>query len=761
MERLSRFGLTALAAMIAVPAVSFAAGLTVLTVPWVPATPTSPHTTYPINPTTEVSIILGATAPSAASGDSLNVVWNFGDGSPTTSFTTTNQWNLSTTHQYPASAAGGTQWTATVTVTDTTAGTSGSANYYVIQEAYNLQSRVNVAIDDGLWYMHETMWRVNTPGNGQTVNWGGWDGASGSPGCTTVYAPTYSENLAFDCYGTGVIDATNIQAFEVSGHQGTAAGGPATDPYTDDVTRGLARMFAFLGVATNGVNSWSTSNKYLYNPATVNYGCSDGTAPLTTGACGGAATKVFYNASSTTCTSPPCTFVFDANSNNQSIYSNDNSGEPIYTGGPFVDALVATGTPTGTAPTGVAGVIGNTYATIVTDMLDYYGVCQYENDEDPGNPAFSGSTTRGAGYSASGGGWLYTCQEGDDNSTSQWAAISFVSGLRGSGFGFNAAAQAYFKVVQDYNNVWVTNSQDVQDNAPTAANPYNTTGDNRGAFGYRGSLYYSNAWGPFAVTPSGMVQMAMDGIGRTTNTAYGDASNAPDQRWNDAETFYADNFCNGETTATDNPKYYTYGMLSFTKSMLLHDPGGVLSPIQYLRTKTPNVFTGDSSVPANTIDWYAALSAANGGSDPCDGVAQTLVSYQDPTGYWYNHDYDEGYQSDQSPFETAWSIIMLQKTVFVACVNNLAGAGKASSRSSGAEVTLSWTGIAGASSYQVLRGTANGGPYANVGSPTTGNAFVDQTAGLVNGDTYYYVIDPLNSNGGSVCQSNQATIKIP
>jgi hypothetical protein len=751
-KRFSSIGLASLGAILILPTTTWAASLTVLTVPWIPGTPTTPHTTYAINATTEATIFLAATAPGAASGDSLSVTWNFGDGSPNASFTTTNRYNLSTTHQYPAAAAAGTAWTAVVTVNDTTAGTSGTANYYVAQEANNLASRVNVAIDSGLWYMHETMWRADAPANGQTVNWGGWDNAGGSPGCTGVFDATYNQNLAWDCYGGGVIDATNVQAFEVSGHQGTQAGGTATDPYTDDVDRGFARMFHFLAVEA------SQTNKYLYNPATVNYGCSDGTSVNTSGNCNGAATKVFYNASSTTCPAPPCTFAFDANSNGLATYSNDGTGEPIYTGGPFVDAIVASAAPTAKATTGVAGISGQTFATIVTDMLDYYGYCQYEQDEDPGNPAFPGYT-RGAGYSASGGGWLYTCQEGDDNSTSQWAAISFVSGQRGSGFGFNAAANAYFKVVQDYNNVWVTNSQDVQDAAPAGADPFNTPGsDNAGAFGYRGSFYYSNAWGPFAVSPSGMVQMAMDGIGRTTSTAFGDASSAPDQRWNNSETYYADNFCNGETSAYNAPRFYTYGMLSFTKSMLLHDPNGSLQPIQYLRTKTPNVFTGDSSIPANTIDWYAALSPSFGGTDPCNGIAQTLVGYQDPTGFWYGHDYDQGYQSNQSPFETAWSLIMLKRTVFVSCVNNLSGRGIASGQG-GAQVALAWSGQANATGYNILRGNTTGGPYTQVGSSTVTN-YRDGNDGLVAGKTYYYVVQPVQGST-EVCQSNEAKIVIP
>jgi hypothetical protein len=254
-----------------------------------------------------------------------------------------------------------------------------------------------------------------------------------------------------------------------------------------------------------------------------------------------------------------------------------------------------------------------------------------------------------------------------------------------------------------------------------------------------------------------MVQMAMDGIGRTTDTAFGDASNAPDQRWNDAETFYADNFCNGETNSNNAPLQYTYGMLSFTKSMLLHDPGGALSPIQYLRTKTPSVFTGDPSDPPNTIDWYAAITSAYpGGTDPCNGIAQTLVNYQNSDGHWYGHDYDGGYY--QGPFETAWSLIMLNKTVFVSCVNNLSGRGNPSGPG-GAEVILGWSGQANATSYNVLRSSTQNGTYTQIGT-TQNTTYTDQNDGLVAGKTYYYVLQPVQGST-EVCQSNVATVTIP
>lgn len=762
--------LSSLAAMAMLhPAVCGAgSSLTVLTVPWIPNSPLSPHSAYVTLGGTEIPVTLQATVPSAwGSSDTYQVVWSFGDSSANTTFTfvgTTetsrpNAYDISTVHTYPTASVG-TAWTATVTVTNESSGASGSANYYVTQQANTLSARVNVAIDLGLWYMHQTMWRTTTTVGSNTVNIGGWDGQAGALSCITVNSNYY------DCpaevgNSQGSIDATNAQAFEISGHY---ANGPATDPYSDDVARALARSFQMLA------NEKNVSQTYYFNPAVVNYGCSTGYPNTSNGSypyCPAGATQIFYTPSSTACTTPStgCPYTFDGNSNGQMIYSNDGSGEYIYTTGPFMDALVASGTPTATAPTGTAtgsglpGILGQTYQNVVQDMADWYDACQYEYDYDLGNNNPNTSTysgyVRGGGYSASGGGWLYDCQEGDDNSTSQWAAIGLLGAYRGFGISLPQA-------VRDFNNTWITNSQDLQNAAPTGTDPY-AVGDDYGSFGYRGSLYYSNAWTAFATSPSGMVQMALDGVGRTNNTAFGASSNDPDQRFNNAETFYADNFCNATSGGAGNaPRAYTYGLFSFTKSMLEHDPGGTLSPIQYLRTQTADVFPGNVStgVPVNEIDWYGAISSANGGSDPCDGVAQTLVNYQvSPSngsydGHWYGEDYDGA----QYPYETAWSIIMLQKTVFVQCVSNLAGRGNPSGPG-GAQVNLTWSAQTNATGYDVLRSSTNGGPYTLIGN-TNLTGYRDGNDGLVAGDTYYYVVQPLQGTT-EICQSNQAAIAIP
>jgi fibronectin type 3 domain-containing protein len=61
-----------------------------------------------------------------------------------------------------------------------------------------------------------------------------------------------------------------------------------------------------------------------------------------------------------------------------------------------------------------------------------------------------------------------------------------------------------------------------------------------------------------------------------------------------------------------------------------------------------------------------------------------------------------------------------------------------------AQVTLSWNASVGATSYVVKRGTASGGPYTQVGTPTT-TSFTD--SGLTNGTKYFYVIEASNSAG--------------
>ena len=69
-----------------------------------------------------------------------------------------------------------------------------------------------------------------------------------------------------------------------------------------------------------------------------------------------------------------------------------------------------------------------------------------------------------------------------------------------------------------------------------------------------------------------------------------------------------------------------------------------------------------------------------------------------------------------------------------------------------AQVLLSWTASAGATSYNVKRATTSGGPYTTITNVTT-TSLLD--TGLVNGTRYYYAVSALNATGESA-NSSQA-----
>jgi hypothetical protein len=495
--------LAAALGLLAAPSVSSA--VDVKTVPWVAANPLIPHDTWSGNPVT-----LKGTADVQGAG--IQYSWDFGDGSPPAAGTVSNRYVVEAVHAYAGSP--GQIFTARLTVTDTGTGDSASQTYFVAIQNQTLGVEVNVAIDEGLWYLHKTQRRFVS--SGQDV--GDWT----SGYAASSWVSTYS---------------ANVTAFEVNGH--LASGDPA-NPYTETVARGLRRIFEYLtprgiGVQTNGLGS--------FNP--------------------------------------------DGNGNGQGI--GIGQGNEFYQGGMVIDALVASGTPGEVTVTGPSGVVGQTYATIVQDMVDYYAYCQYDG--------------------GTGGGWRYSCNQGPDNSAAQWAAIGLIPAEREWGL-------VLPQIVKDWNRVWIAYSHDSRNGWTT------------GRCGYTSAGYYP--WGTFAVTPSCMVQMAMDGIGRGAST------------WDQTETYIRDNF-------TGLYGYY-YGMFSFTKSMLLHDSDGDLveEPIQMLHSQTAGVAD---------LDWYGGEASMG---DPLDGVARVLVNGQSAGGYWWSHNLSSG----QYPFETAWAIIMLNRTVF-------------------------------------------------------------------------------------------------
>lgn len=500
---------------------------TVKVVPWVPSDPTIPHDTYKAK-----TIALKGTTDVQGSG--FTWTWDFGDGSPVATGTVTDKYNLEAKHAY--TGADGTLYTARLTVQDTSTGESASKPYYVLLAAKSLSVEVNVAIDEGLWYLHKTMRRWDAGG----IDLGDW------------YTGTWNwRNYAS-------FHAENVCAFESQGHLET---GSADNPYTETVRRGLHRVFQRL--STPGIPTLKTI--------------------------------------------PSGTYTEDINGNTIGVCVDD--GNELYQGGMVMDCIVASGTPNAVTVTGGANILGRKYSDILQDMVEFYLYAQY-----------TGSSPYGGG-----GGWRYGAGQYPDNSVCQWAAIGMIPAEREWGL-------TVPQWMKDWNIVWLSNSQD---GGIDGTSGY---GDMYGGFGYQ--PYYWYPWGPWATTPSGMVQMAMDGIGRGTPTVGWPG-------WDEAETVIRNHWDSGWNGY--HIKTYYYGLFSFVKSMLLHAPGGVPSPITLLQSSTAGV------VP---LDWYGAEAASG---DPSDGVARTLVNSQDSNGYWWGHDVGSG---EQAYFETAWAILMLNRTIF-------------------------------------------------------------------------------------------------
>lgn len=292
------------------------------------------------------------------------------------------------------------------------------------------------------------------------------------------------------------------------------------------------------------------------------------------------------------------TFNPDQNNNGNGTYISQ-SGQPIYQTGMVMDMVAATGLPDYVAEVGNSGIDGQTLKSILQDMMDFYAYCQNTS----GWPE---------------GGWRYTCRSGDsDNSTSQWGAIGMLGGVKQFGLPLPPPipGPGTSPVILANAQKWLPYSY------------YN------GTFGYTSANYFP--WGPYAVTPSGMVQMTMDGITRGTP--------GNPTMWDHAEDYIRANF--------SGPLSYWYGLFSFTKSMRLN-PGGAL-------TQLCNRDGFPSNNLTNCIDWYNA-DTANG--DPINGVAKTLVNAQYADGYWWGSEQT----GEQNYFDTAWAIIMLNQTVFTA-----------------------------------------------------------------------------------------------
>ncbi|MCX6546340.1 MAG: hypothetical protein NTV05_18260 [Acidobacteria bacterium] len=373
------------------------------------------------------------------------------------------------------------------------------------------------------------------------------------------------------CGGYACAGYESLQGANVAAFfvNGHRVDGSASNPYTETVQRAMRRYFELIDPAW-GVPA---SKTYYHGLGTINADC----------------------------TSCPA---LDPSKNALSLTVVNN----MYEAGMFASALAASGTPTAVADTGNANVTGRTYRAILQDLVDWF--VQAQNSNNTG------------GF----GAWHYNSEQGSaDNSTAQWGAIVLL-GAEGFGKG-------------QYNGMYgyVTDPGIQIPEEVRQANPYwlPTTFYTTGTGGIYGYFLYSpgyNPWSVWATTTSGLVQLALDRMGR--------GSSDPLHMWDKTEKYIHDNF----TGAGGGLRDYYYGLYAFVKAMLLHVNGATA-------LKEPITLLGGD------LDWYAAEMSKGAAGD---GVARVLVNRQAADGYWWGYAVGSG---EQQYFHTSWAIQMLNRTV--------------------------------------------------------------------------------------------------
>ncbi len=74
-------------------------------------------------------------------------------------------------------------------------------------------------------------------------------------------------------------------------------------------------------------------------------------------------------------------------------------------------------------------------------------------------------------------------------------------------------------------------------------------------------------------------------------------------------------------------------------------------------------------------------------------------------------------------------------------------------------VNLTWNAVAGANTYNLKRGTSNGGPYPTIFSGLTSTNYADTT--VTNAVTYYYVVSAVGTGGESSNSSQVGVVPLP
>lgn len=336
----------------------------------------------------------------------------------------------------------------------------------------------------------------------------------------------------------------------------------------------------------------------------------------------------------------------------------------------------------------------------------------------PAAPSVSGTTPttdRTPTWSwSSGGGGIGTYRYQLDGTAGAWTTTSSTSYTPGT----DIALGNHTLYVQERDEAgnWSSNGSRIIGIAPLAPTGV-AASDNTS------TSYVAVTWtAPSGVITSYYIDRATSSTGTYTNigtsatTSYNDTSASPGSVY-----YYKVRAVGGGYTSTSSSYDAGYRKLSTPGSISATDS-----------TNTSYVTISWGSVTGSTT-YYVYRATSSGGTYSSIG-SSTGTAYNDTTGtpgttYFYKiRAYANGYYSDYSTYDSG-----LRKLTAPTGVS-------ASDGTSSTGITVSWTAVTGAASYQVYRSTTYNGTYSAVGGLTASTSYSDTDAGLTVSTNYYYEV---------------------
>jgi len=177
----------------------------------------------------------------------------------------------------------------------------------------------------------------------------------------------------------------------------------------------------------------------------------------------------------------------------------------------------------------------------------------------------------------------------------------------------------------------------------------------------------------------------------------------------------------------------------------------VYSPAPCSTPATPTGLSATGGVRRVVVSWLASSGATSYNVNRASGSAGPYT--QIASGGTTNSYTDTGLPSGTTNFYTVNAVNFCATSSPSAYISasTAPDAPTALNATPGdAQVSLSWSGSAGAISYKVKNSTTNGGPFTTVAAVAT-TAYTN--VNLANGTNYYFVVSALNSGGESANSS--------